>query len=296
MDRREWLQLFLTKGDYQKEVEKAFLSLYDVVMASSSSEAFRGLLERYEKETAGKLKELLPLCDAIADEVGVSRYTLQFLLMALMAEHLLVLYQEKGISEEIFWHTMMDLYYKNEECLAVYGLYGTFVGSWVIEAFDCSRVGLGRLQFELVPFRHTYERNGVTLGPEDLVVNVHIPRDGTPLKKEATDEAFRMAAQYFASTFPHGPVVFVCDSWLLYPGNLEIIPPNSNLRSFYAYFDILSSSSSGDSRENMWRLFDTLEVNPKRLPEDTSLRRAFKKHLLSGGVTGVGFGVYVYNK
>lgn len=43
--------------------------------------------------------------------------------------------------------------------------------------------------------------------------------------------------------------------------------------------------------EDLWRLFDTEEKNPDRLPADSSMRRVYIQHLKKGGRVGCGFGV-----
>jgi len=45
--------------------------------------------------------------------------------------------------------------------------------------------------------------------------------------------------------------------------------------------------------QDLWRLFDTHEMNPDRLPSNGSLRRAYIEHLKRGGRVGWGFGVKI---
>ena len=45
--------------------------------------------------------------------------------------------------------------------------------------------------------------------------------------------------------------------------------------------------------QDLWRLFDTQEMNPDRLPTDTTLRRAYAEHLKRGGRVGWGYGVKI---
>jgi hypothetical protein len=55
-------------------------------------------------------------------------------------------------------------------------------------------------------------------------------------------------------------------------------------------FEILDQNISKDNGE-LWRLFDTDEKNPDRLPTNTSLQKAYVKHLKNGGKTGLGLGI-----
>ena len=81
-----------------------------------------------------------------------------------------------------------------------------------------------------------------------------------------------------------------------YPEAEKILPAHSNIRGFMADYDIIRSKvdEEGDYH-NMWRLFDmdfTGDFND--YPEDSSLRRAYKKFLLDGNRTGSGYGVFFY--
>jgi hypothetical protein len=63
-----------------------------------------------------------------------------------------------------------------------------------------------------------------------------------------------------------------------------------------ARFDIYRWGVHGGHSSDLWRLFDTKEMNPDRLPIDSSLRRAYVDHLKKGGKTGWGYGVIVASK
>ncbi|MBQ0071649.1 MAG: hypothetical protein KBS81_07315 [Spirochaetales bacterium] len=293
MKRVEYLSYFLEHWNYPEGAREVFLDAYRKLESSSAYATFERKLQAYEKTPDLDLKGLLSDQEQLSVESGVQRYTLDFLLLALMTEHLVVLLREKGISEEIIDKTIMDLYYKNEECWCIYGIWGNFVASWCIEMYDCSRVGLGRLQFELIPFGRHYEKDGIVLDKDDKVINIHIPRDGSRLSKESIDDALLRAKEFYKPYFQNRPMAFYCFSWLIYPDNLSILPENSNLRVFASYFDILGKETYRNWRDCAWRLFDTLEANASKLPEDTSLRRAYKKHLMEGGAMGEGIGIRI---
>ena len=87
------------------------------------------------------------------------------------------------------------------------------------------------------------------------------------------------------------PAPFVCSSWLLFPEHKTMLSPKSNTYKFLMRFDIIRASYYKD-RSNLWRLFDTMEVHPDRLPADTSFRRCYVEHLKKGGRLGGGYGVF----
>ena len=82
----------------------------------------------------------------------------------------------------------------------------------------------------------------------------------------------------------------VCSSWLLYPEHENFLPKHSNTYRFFKSFDIFEQGTD-KSRANLWRLFDTMEKDPNKLPTDTSMRRAYVERLKAGGQMGRGRGV-----
>ena len=81
---------------------------------------------------------------------------------------------------------------------------------------------------------------------------------------------------------------------MLYPKNLEVLSENANLRQFVSDYDIIEWQPYRDYSE-VWRLFDrNFEGDVDKLPQDSSLRRAYADWIRSGLPTGWGCGVYVY--
>jgi hypothetical protein len=185
---------------------------------------------------------------------------------------------------------MADLKYKLDECLLVYGIVGSFVAKWFVGFFNLTRFGIGRLQFEVIPFRDNYNKNGIVLTPDSKVINIHIPRSNEPLTEEVCMESYREAKAFFKSEIEMDPCPFVCDSYLLYSENEKFLPPQTNTYRFFKSFEILSARPDKE-RSNLWRIFDTFEKNIDRLPADTTMRRAYIEHLKKGGKLGRGRGI-----
>jgi hypothetical protein len=204
-------------------------------------------------------------------------------------------YIDKYIDEKIFYDTISDFRYKLEECRLVHGKCGTFVPSWYKGFFEMHIFALGRLQFEIKKFNREYEKNGVSLGKDDNVINVHIPRTQTRLDRVSLDDAYQKAKDFFKDYFVDKHTVFVCHSWLFYPKNKEVLKPTSNIYSFVSDYDIIESKEYSDYSE-VWRLFDVhYNGNVEDLPQDTSLRRAYAEWIRNGTPTGEGYGVYIYD-
>ncbi len=231
----------------------------------------------------------------LAQEQGICVYTANMLLLICITPDLHKEYVKKGIDDKIFYDTMLDLKYKLEECRLVHNCCGTFVPNWYKGFFEMRIFALGRLQFEL---NHTWfdcTVNGVHIPKGTKVLSVHIPRSETPLYHELVLDSYKMALKFFKDEFQEN-IIFICNSWLLYPWNRTVFKDGSNLAQFYDDFTIVSSGEYQNYSE-VWRLFDCLyDGDPDKLPANTSLRRAFIERIKSGQPIGHGTGVILYNK
>ena len=288
---------FMTEIGFDDEAIETLSSDLERMLAEPESKA---ILEKqvalYETDVNRNYGEILSETDKAAEIAGVHKYSAELMIFILFSKHLRALYKERGISDRIWFDSMCDLKWKLWECKAVKGSWGSFVAGWFPGFFNLTRFALGRLQFEIVEFDGEYEKDGKKLKKGDKVVNVHIPRTLTPLDKESRDDAYAQAAEFFREMTDGAPIAFVCSSWLLYPEAEKILPAHSNIRGFMADYDIIRSKvdEEGDYH-NMWRLFDMdFTGDFKDYPEDSSLRRAYKKFLLDGNRTGSGYGVFFY--
>ncbi len=292
---REYLAAFLTASQYPEKAVSCLLSAYDAITSCPDTRSeWESALEAYRQDQNCDYNALRNTARSIALRLRFHPYTAELLLFLCLTRTLLERYRAEGIPEEIFADSVADLRWKLDECLEVYGICGAFVGEWFPGFFRMQRFAIGRLQYEWYPFGHTYEKNGISLKPNDRVLYLHIPRTGTPLAEKACDDSIRRAAEFFRSRYGiAGPLAFVCDSWLLYPPNRTILPEQSNIRCFMERFEIISSGEYGEDHPDLWRLFDRQYTgDPRTLPYDSSLRRAYVDHLMQGGKTGYGVGIF----
>ncbi|MBQ3093886.1 MAG: DUF5596 domain-containing protein [Clostridia bacterium] len=288
---KNYLQTFFKRFEYEPYDAQFLCDVYDCIMANEpAAAAFSEALALYRESDACDHERVLVLADQAALAADVHEYTAELLVYICMSEELEKRYIQRGLPVEIFENSMLDLRYKLEECKAVKGVVGSFVAFWFAGFFDLTRFALGRLQFELIPFGEHYEKDGHVLTPDSRVINVHIPRTGTRLDEVACEEAYRRAASFFAEELGD-EIAFVCNSWLLYPAITEILPETSNIVRFMKRYDVFMSGVN-KHKPDLWRLFDTEEQHPDRLPADTTARRLFIKHIKEGGKLGWGYGVF----
>ena len=287
---REYLNNFMQKWEYTNEDKEFLLNAFDKIWAKAEAKAeFERILGVYEANIkCDQYKEILVPAQNAGYLANVHKYTSGLLIYMCMTKHLKKLYEERGINDQIFYDSMLDLRYKLEECKVVRGMVGSFVAWWFPGFFDLTRFALGRLQFEVVKFGHNYDKNGIKLTPDSKVINVHIPRTGTPMDKESCDAAYAQAREFFKEEAGEN-CPFICHSWLLFPEHENILPKHTNVYRFFSEFDVFESGEN--EGDDLWRLFDTEDRNPNRLPTDSSLRRNYVEHMKKGGKLGWGLGV-----
>lgn len=281
----------MEKLDFPAQAREELLSILEVLL---KSEDFVGIVKSY-KNTHSDFTKILEDVKKLSTDKEICEYTVYMLLFLCMATRLYELYIEKGIDEKIYYDTLCDLRYKLEECKLVHKKLGTFVPTWYKGFFEMRIFALGRLQFEI---NHTWfdcEIDAAQIPKGTKVLSVHIPRTNTRLEHSMVIASYQQAAEFFKNDFDDN-IIFVCNSWLLYPWNREVLKDGSNLAEFYDDFTIVNNGEYQNYSE-VWRLFDCLyDGNPDNLPNDTSLRRAYIERIRAGLPIGHGTGVIVFNK
>ena len=281
---REFLVLFLENTHFPDAAKEAILTAADQV-----SEQIAPILAIYEDEY--NHEATIPHIQALAKTSGVHEYTLWTVLLSLAAEKARPFYT----TEELYWNTFADLMYKALECFDIYGIWGTFVAHWYPIFYNGTIVKLGRMEYQVrkCSFKESKTVLGITINPGESILALHIPASGEPFDAASRLESYRMAWEYFC---PDGkPLVCTCGSWLLYDKYEEVFAPNSNIANFRKDFYMLNSKES-ETFSNIWRVFGSdHNLSAQELPERTSLQRAFKRYILSGGTHGNGTGVIVFD-
>lgn len=282
---------FFKEFEYPEADAEALLAAYDKITANEQANAYlSAALAAYDADQNCDYGTAMHQARQAGDTVGVHNYTAELLLFICYSRKLKERYIEANLPREIWHDSMLDLRYKLEECRAVCGICGSFVAGWFPGFFNLTRFALGRLQFEIHVMDNDYRVGDVSVTKGTKTINMHIPRSGQPLSKALYEDAFARAKEFYKDTFVGvDPIPFVCHSWLLYPDTAKFVPKHLNTYKFLSEFAIMDSHYNDG--EDLWRLFDTMERHPDRLPADTSLRRAFVTHLQNGGRVGWGFGI-----
>ena len=288
---RTFLDEFFKEFEYSASDTAFLLEAADTIIADDRARnLYEQAIAAYDADQNCDYGAMMGWAREAGGIVGVHNFTAELLLFICLSKKLRERYQAFNLPLHVWHDSMLDLRYKLEECRAVYGICGSFVAGWFPGFFNLTRFALGRLQFELVDSPIDFEGNGIKLTKGQKVINMHIPRSGQPLSPALYEDAFARAKAFYKDTFPQDqPAPFVCHSWLLYPDTAKFVPAHLNTYKFLSEFTVMESGHNNG--EDLWRLFDTMEQHPDRLPADTSLRRAFVAHLKADGRVGYGFGI-----
>ena len=186
------------------------------------------------------------------------------------------IYKSKGISDEIYFATMKCYTRFIDETYNMTGKLYFDRYWWTTRQAGCHLFRIGELEYEM---KHI---------EENIVIGIHIPSD-VDFSPSAIDNSLASAKHFFATYYPElSNAEYRCHSWLLDRQLKEMLNDNSNILSFQNRFEIFDEGEIGT--EFIDWLYNTRTTDFDNLPENTSLQRNMKKHILSGGVIRNAYG------
>jgi hypothetical protein len=273
---------------FPTEATETFVNGYNDIRSQNCLFLFDSARELFFE---GDTKQYRTLLAEVSKKTGIHKCTVDMIFLLTCTDRAKEIFDERGISEEIYYDTMRDLTAKLVECKKLHDVWGTFVIWWFPEFFRAERFALGRLQFEKKEFPFEDYKGIVKKG--DTVYNFHVPSGGS-FTHDAITDSFKRAYKFFGVK---GIMPIFFSSWLIYPPHGELFADGSNLKNFYNLFDILDAYEYATNAE-MWRIFYVTyspETDLDALPEDTSLQRSFKQFLKNGGKMGGGRGMILFD-
>ena len=290
MTNQEFLMYFMNREGFPEEARNTFEKLYKRILDNFGyKERMNHLIFSFMKDD---IASAFSGIDELARDLSVSSYTMSMLLLLLCCKPLCSRYQNNELTKQLYWDTMADLTYKLKECHSVYGIWGTFVREWYPDFYQLARFALGRMQYEFSDFHlNSFSWCGHPVHQGDKVLNMHIPSSG-PFSKEVRTDSYHKAYNFYSSRFEDEVIPVVCDSWLLFPQYKAMLPSSSNIKNFMDDFSYIKGNEENEFYD-AWRIYGAEAGKPvEDLPEDTSLKRQFKKYLKKGGKTGAGYGIF----
>lgn len=174
---------------------------------------------------------------------------------------------DNGLNPEtVYFDTISDIRIWQEVHKRKTGEIGLSELYWVANCVKGDLYRFGRLQFE--PDKSTD------------IVHIHIP-EGKNLDVNECINNINLAKNFF-----DGCSGFDCESWLLSPNILSLLPKESNIRKFQALFDVQHIK------------YDFAQASERVLNEaysrgqNSSLYQKLKEYVKENGDPGIGYGVY----
>lgn len=292
-----YIRDFCQKYEYEPDAIDFLEVSYQTLRNNREAfEIFNLCIEEYEKNFEFEHEPIFEKIRSLNKITGLHDFTLELLYMISLTPHLKELYIKENLPEDIYDASVCDLKWKARECKDNYGVWGMFVGWWTIDFFKLKRFAIGRLQFNLREFPHDMSANGLSFAENEKYIDVHIPSSGR-LDYDECQSAYQKAAEFFLNRYGMKNIIFGCRSWLLSPDNEKILPEKSNILKFMSDYTVLEIDID-PKNSNLWRIFNKMKMpqDVSMLPDDTSLRRSFKRWLENGNTINSAFGVIIYNK
>lgn len=303
---RRYIGDFCARYEYPSEATETFLTIFDRICQDKKlADAFFAPVKAYAAGkkfkygihlSGGAKKGVGGECKLVADSLGVSTYTTDFLYCLCLIPYLEKLYEEKGLDKQIFYDGMIDFRCKLWECKKVYNVWGSFVAGWFGGWFTLGRFQFGRLQYE--PAKGIWICCKLSGGKRVRLwqnfLNMHIPSMG-PLRPEEVEASFKAAYSFFRARGYGENIVYHTSSWLLSPDHRKMFKAESNIVRFMDCFKVVSVYDEKDNGD-FWRIYDRPydAKNPDCSGEST-MQKEYAKIILSGGHIKHGSGVFVYD-
>ena len=196
-------------------------------------------------------------------------------------------YEKRGIGRDIFLATMAFMARFSGEVLVRRGRVEWTWGWWFPRQLALKEFRLGALEYEMT---EGAAFGGKPSGGNTRRIFLHIPADAD-LSDGAVDASLAAARAFFPKHFPaFADAEYVCESWMLSPALSEIMPETSRVRRFSERFSVVFWEEDSPAFRD-WIFPSAVAAPVKELPEETSLQRAVKRRLLTGGKVGWAEGV-----
>ncbi len=221
-----------------------------------------------------RMSEALAELQAILDEDPNNIKILSCMLKA--SADVYEIYKYKSISDEIYFDTMKCYTRFIDETYQMTGRLYFDRYWWTTRQAGCHLFRIGELEFEM---KHI---NG------DIVIGIHIPSD-VDFSPSAIEDSLAKEKQFFSKYYAEpSNAEYQCHSWFLDKQLRGMLIISSNILSFQDRFEIFDKGEVGT--DFMVWLYKTKSTDYAMLPENTSLQKNMKIHLLSGGVIRNAYG------
>lgn len=189
------------------------------------------------------------------------------------------IYKLKNISDDIYFSTMKCYARFIDETYKRTGKLYFDRAWWTTRQAGCHLFRIGTLEYEKNSNNHK------------VTIEIHIPSDAD-FSPSIVNQSLENAKKFFHQYYPETKnAEYCCHSWLLDNQLKKMLKEKTNIINFQKRFEIIDSGEI-DTEFIQW-VFNknfTNSTDYMHLPENTSLQRNIKNHLLFGGVIRTSYG------
>lgn len=281
--KKDILSKYYSYLDLPSEWEEKLHCLSDLVLKPGV------IQELYIKAAAELTGEKKPDFSNWNDPVidGVRRPDFFLLLSLLAVSYVLENHRKTGIPEEVTRETCRGIGTKSRDYFFFHNEPGTVKQAiyWFRHHMEGRLYKLGRFEFMLRRSSEVHETLKDILGDDKWIMDMHIPGGGS-MNPAVSLDSWKRGLAFYEKYFPEKPIAaVVCVSWIFSPDLPDFLKPESNLLKLCAMVHI---NDGGGKREGSNFVMGTSSDNPEDWPENTSLQRAYKEHIQSGGLVRLG--------
>ena len=131
--------LVMDRLEFPEEAKKAIANAEEKIIANEKANKIYESMYRAYWLKKKNFHTFSDKVKALAEEIGEHVYTVNLVLLLNCTKPLLAKYKAEGISEDIYWNTVVDLRCKMLECKENYDVWGTFVEGWFMGFYTLDR-------------------------------------------------------------------------------------------------------------------------------------------------------------
>lgn len=196
-------------------------------------------------------------------------------LLNLITNYSYIEYRKRGIPDNVFIETMKICSRFLKDHFKTYRNYQFLWAWWLPREISLKEFRIGALEYEFVD-------------EADREIAIHIPSDAD-LCKESVNNSIKAFQDFMKIYYPEWKhVKMTCDTWMLMPELKEMLDNSSNIITFQNMFEI--DAVDYEATWYMGWIYPGVESIDDDLPENTTLQRNIKKHLLAGNKFGIAKG------
>ena len=103
----------------EEECEVLGAAYLKIVENKSAYGVFEECVSVYKQNTVFDRGPIFEKIEGLSEKTGIHKYTLDLVYLIMLVPHMKVMYEENGLTEEVFNDSVLDLKWKSEECKSV---------------------------------------------------------------------------------------------------------------------------------------------------------------------------------